>query len=107
MPNPSSIAMADDWAEYEAGVESPIPPPRTRQKPCPRDTDGDGNCGQAYCPDCGPHRHELVAAKTRLEQAAIRVLAEAIRDQGNARQRSLAIQIIHECQSRIREANGV
>lgn len=24
--------------------------------PCPRDTDGDGNCGQALCPVCGPLR---------------------------------------------------
>ncbi len=23
------------------------------QWPCPRDTDGDGNCGQRFCPICG------------------------------------------------------
>lgn len=23
---------------------------------CPRDTDGDGSCGQPYCPSCGSKR---------------------------------------------------
>jgi hypothetical protein len=72
MPNPTSIAMADDWAEP------------TEDK-------------QAY----------LKRMQQRTTQAAIRRLAEAIKSSGNTRQRSLAIQIIHECQSRIREIDGV
>lgn len=28
----------------------------TKPAGCPRDTDGDGDCGQPACPDCGRYR---------------------------------------------------
>ena len=32
------------------------PPPAKR---CSRDTNGDGDCGRPYCPECGPLRAHL------------------------------------------------
>lgn len=31
-------------------------------QPCPRDTDGDGNCGRQLCPYCGEAIHAALAA---------------------------------------------
>lgn len=28
----------------------------SKAEPCPRDTDGDGDCGQRSCPNCRRHR---------------------------------------------------
>ncbi len=36
-----------------------------REQPCPRDTDGDGNCGRRFCPHCGPAAREVARTVDR------------------------------------------
>ena len=52
---------------------------------CPRDTDGDGNCGNIWCPDCGTAPNVVRARTDRQKAELFEELVEALEE--NVRKR--------------------
>lgn len=46
-------------------------------KPCPNDTDGDGDCGRVSCPYCGKHRRRFVRVEVLLTESEYREMRSA------------------------------
>jgi hypothetical protein len=46
--------------------------PTPRLLKCPRDTDGDGNCGNKNCPDCGGDGSKLLRLLSKAERDELR-----------------------------------
>lgn len=47
---------------------------------CSRDTDGDGNCGQPACPECGVGRRPVEMAAIAVSGSRFRILGQESKD---------------------------